>query len=113
MQIKASRGPMLPTTREHDSPRSPTIKDSTGQRCPVEGRSALTDPAPGSPRMWRGAAVFGRLRLLADAGSVGAASVSGKPVGGQADRGWLPARPGRAGPGGRVDGGDAPGGRGG
>ena len=65
--------------------QSATIKDSTGQRCPVEGRSALTDPAPGSPRMWRGAAVFGRLRLSADAGSVGAASVSGKRL-------WTPIR---------------------
>src|ERR1700761_3981208 len=82
MQIKASRGPMLPATREHDSPRSATIKDSTGQRCPVEGRSALTDPAPGSPRMWRGAAVFGRLRLLADASSVGTPAVSGNPADG-------------------------------
>jgi hypothetical protein len=64
--------------RARTSPRSATIKDSTGQRCPAEGRSALTDPALGSPRMWRGAAASGRLRLLADRGSVGEHGPMGK-----------------------------------
>jgi hypothetical protein len=67
-------------SRSTYSPRSATIKDSTGQRCPVEGRSALTDPAPGPPRMWRGADAIGRLRLLADRGSVGGAGPYGKPM---------------------------------
>ena len=78
----------MSASRSTYSPRSATIKDSTGQRCPVEGRSALTDPAPGSPRMWRGAAAFGRLRLLADRGSVGGASPYGKPMS-TGVAGWL------------------------
>ena len=40
------------------SPRGPresaTSKDSTRHQCPVQGRSALTDPTLGTPRMWRG-----------------------------------------------------------
>jgi len=36
----------------------------------VEGPLSSHGPRPRRPRMWRGAAWFGRLRLLADRGSV-------------------------------------------
>src|SRR5215210_3570729 len=49
-----------PRTGGRARPKSATHKDSTRQRHPLPtGQPALTDPAPGSPRMWRGTPVGG------------------------------------------------------
>jgi hypothetical protein len=45
---------------------------------PCGGTLSSHGPRPGSPRMWRGAVSFRRLRLLADGGSVGRHARSGK-----------------------------------
>ena len=70
---------------------SATVQDSTArgclrrqQRCPIAGRSTLTDPALRPPRMWRGAGAQrarGRLRLLVDGGRVAPARSTRHPGG--------------------------------
>ncbi len=62
-------------------PWSATSKDSTRHRCPVQDHQLSRTPPSAKPRMWRGAARFGRLRLLADRGSVGGNRRLGKSGG--------------------------------
>src|SRR5947209_8655490 len=61
--------------------RSPTSKDSTRHRRPVQAAQLSRTPPSESPRMWRDAVAIGRLRLLADRASVGAKSPQGKQIG--------------------------------